>query len=192
MQALDLCCGKGGWTIGLIAEGWNVVGVDLCDFSSEYPGTFIQADLLTWEGWREMRASLIVASPPCEEFSRHSMPWTRAKNPPAPSLDLWHRCQFIARSLGEPLILENVRGAQRFCGRSTLNCGPFHLWGDVPALIPTDFGGKKKESYSSKQRAERAVIPFDLARFIGRVFKTQLTNTIPTAEGYRRGPAGDH
>jgi len=24
--AVDLCCGLGGWTEGLLAEGWDVVG----------------------------------------------------------------------------------------------------------------------------------------------------------------------
>jgi hypothetical protein len=35
-----------------------------------------------------------------------------------------------------PLIVENVRGAQPWVGRSAWNYGSFHLWGDVPALMP--------------------------------------------------------
>jgi hypothetical protein len=31
---------------------------------------------------------------------------------------------------------ENVRGAQPWVGRSRWNFGSFHLWGDVPALMP--------------------------------------------------------
>lgn len=170
VTALDLCCGIGGWAAGLMAAGLNVVGVDLQDFSSVYPGTFIQADLLTWEGWRHIpNVRVVVASTPCDEFSRHSMPWTRAKNPPVPSLALWRRAEFIAQTLGVPLIQENVRGAQQFLGRSKMNCGPFHLWGDVPAVVPT-FCGKKKEAFGGKQRAERAVIPFELSLHIGRCF----------------------
>ncbi len=34
------------------------------------------------------------------------------------------------------MIVENVRGAQRWVGRSRWNFGSFHLWGDVPALMP--------------------------------------------------------
>ncbi len=49
---LDLCCGLGGWAEGFISEGWQVVGVDISDFSKFYPGQFIQADLLTWNGWQ--------------------------------------------------------------------------------------------------------------------------------------------
>lgn len=165
--ALDLCCGLGGWAAGLIAEGWRVIGIDLKDFSAFYPGEFVQADLLTWEGWRGLPAKLVVASTPCEEFTRHSMPWTRAKNPPQPSLALWQRANQIAAVLGVPLIQENVRGAQAFIGRSAMNCGPFHLWGDVPVLVPV-FVGKKKESYAGCERAQRAVIPEHLSRWIGR------------------------
>lgn len=35
-----------------------------------------------------------------------------------------------------PLIVENVRGAQPWVGKSAWNYGSFHLWGDVPALMP--------------------------------------------------------
>jgi hypothetical protein len=35
-----------------------------------------------------------------------------------------------------PMIVENVRGAQEWVGRSVWNFGSFHLWGDVPALMP--------------------------------------------------------
>jgi hypothetical protein len=168
---LDLCCGLGGWASGFIAEGWDVLGVDLCDFSKQFPGRFVQADLLTWNGWQNTTTPplIVVASTPCDEFSRWSMPWTRAKNPPVPSLALWRRAQFIASTLGVPLIQENVKGAQRFVGKSAMNCGPFHLWGDVPAIVPY-FSGRKKESYGSKQKAERAKIPLDLARWIASCY----------------------
>lgn len=39
-----------------------------------------------------------------------------------------------------PLIVENVRGAQPWVGRSAWNYGSFHLWGDVPALMPINMG----------------------------------------------------
>lgn len=168
--ALDLCCGKGGWALGLMEAGWDVVGVDLADFSADYPGSFIQADLLQWDPAPYARARLVVASPPCEEFSRHSMPWTRARNPPPPSLALVDRCRAIAGQLGCPIILENVRGAQPWLGRSVLNCGPFHLWGDVPALIPTDAVYTPKQTLWSDRRTERAMVPRALARWIGECF----------------------
>jgi C-5 cytosine-specific DNA methylase len=35
-----------------------------------------------------------------------------------------------------PLIVENVRGAQKWVGRARWSFGSFYLWGDVPALMP--------------------------------------------------------
>lgn len=169
MKALDLCCGRGGWAAGLIAAGWEVVGVDIeARFRADYPGQFVCADLLTWEGWRSIpHVRLVVASTPCDEFSRWSMPWTRAQSPAVPSLALWNRANYIARELGVPIVQENVRGAQQFCGRSVLNCGPFHLWYDVPALAPY-FDGVPKSRLTGENKAKRAVIPFALAAWIGR------------------------
>lgn len=35
-----------------------------------------------------------------------------------------------------PLIVENVRGAQRWVGQAKWHFGSYYLWGDVPALMP--------------------------------------------------------
>ena len=43
-----------------------------------------------------------------------------------------------------PMVVENVRGAQPWVGRSKYNYGSFHLWGDVPALMPTTFAVQKR------------------------------------------------
>jgi len=179
--ALDLYCGRGGWAKGFLAAGWRVMGVDIEDFSSEYPGEFVQADVMRWELWRVLPVQIVLASEPCQEFSRWSMPWTRAKNPPYPSrsLELMKRSDYIAFEKMVPLIRENVRGAQQFIGRSRLNCGAFHLWGDVPAIIPP-FAGKKKESYGSKDIARRAEVPFHLAFHIAQVFKNYDNATFTT------------
>lgn len=165
MIALDLCCGKGGWAHGLIAAGWTVIGFDT-EPQPDYPGTFIQADARTVRGWAGFGASLIVASPPCEQFSRHQMPWTRAKNPPPPDLSIVDACRNAAKEAGAPLILENVRAAQGWLGRAAYHAGAFYLWGDVPALMPK-VTHRKKESFGSAKRLERAMVPFDLAKYIG-------------------------
>jgi hypothetical protein len=34
------------------------------------------------------------------------------------------------------MVVENVRGAQKWVGRARWNFGSFYLWGDVPALMP--------------------------------------------------------
>lgn len=49
----------------------------------------------------------------------------------------WHSNDFVCPKCFIPLIVENVRGAQPWVGRSKYNYGSFHVWGDVPVLMPS-------------------------------------------------------
>jgi hypothetical protein len=135
-----------------------------------------------------------------------AMPWSRAKAKAQAYRDhpetqkrltaLFDACFRIQREASEaagrhiPMIVENVRGAQPWVGRSVWNYGSFHLWGDVPALMPSGnhqkaehrgswfYGnklGSRSTSSGSKKRkrwsAMIAKIPEPLARHIARVFK---------------------
>ena len=56
------------------------------------------------------------------------------------------------------MIQENVRGAIPWVGRSAWNFGSYHLWGDVPALMPMTLravkvGGKSLVVNGNKQIA---------------------------------------
>jgi hypothetical protein len=215
----------------------------------EYPGQLVIQDVLTLHGSQFRDAALIVASPPCQEYSYMAMPWTRAKAKAAAIradttgaeterlTRLFDACFRIQREACEaaghhiPLVVENVRGAQKWVGRARWNFGSFYLWGDVPALMPivrgaikgnggqwfkdadtadgtygpghfrTTFEGATKNSGGSwfnvahnttsgkgqnpdgrlsgdgKSNARKAAsamiarIPFELARYIGNVFK---------------------
>ena len=164
---IDLCCGLGGWSQPFIDRGWRAVGFDIKRF--DYPGELVIQDVRTIDGRNLRGARLIVASPPCEEFSRFQMPWTRAKNPPEPDLSIVDACFRIAREAHAPVILENVRAAREWLGMATMHWGPFYLWGDgVPALLPS-LSYRLKESYSSSERAKRAQIPRVLADWIAEV-----------------------
>lgn len=153
--AIDLFCGLGGWTEGLLAEGYDVVGFDIEQHvygEHRYPGQLVVQDVLTLHGSQFKSATLIVASPPCQEYSYMAMPWTKAKAKAAEYrsgkrdvkqltalFDACFRiqreaCQAAARHI--PLVVENVKGAQPWVGRSRWAFGSFHLWGDVPALMP--------------------------------------------------------
>lgn len=153
--AFDLFCGLGGWTDGLLAEGWNVIGFDIerHDYGAGgYPAQLVLQDVMTIHGRQFKDAQLIVASPPCQEYSYMAMPWSRAKAIRDEYLygerdvknltALFDACFRIQREAIEaagrfiPLIVENVRGAIPWVGRSRWNYGSFHLWGDVPALMP--------------------------------------------------------
>jgi hypothetical protein len=65
--AVDLCCGLGGWTEGLLAEGWDVIGYDIEEHvygEHRYPAKLVIRDILTLHGSELGKADLIVASPP--------------------------------------------------------------------------------------------------------------------------------
>jgi hypothetical protein len=203
--AIDLFCGLGGWTDGLLAEGYDVIGFDITQHvygEQRYPAQLVIQDVTTLHGSQFKGAALIVASPPCQAYSYRAMPWKRAKALPPPDNTLFDACFRIQREACEasgrhiPLIVENVRGANPWVGRSRWNYGSFHLWGDVPALMPHFDGRKKgfngfkgfkdfhdceaarKWSSSDPRRkawsAEIAKIPLPLSRYIAATFRPQI------------------
>jgi len=143
--AIDLFCGLGGWAEGLLAEGFDVIGFDIERHEygdHRYPAQLVIQDVRTLHGSQFKDAALIVASPPCQAYSYRAMPWKRAKALPPPDNTLFDACFRIQREACEaagrhiPLIVENVRGAQKWVGRARWNFGSFYLWGDVPAIMP--------------------------------------------------------
>jgi hypothetical protein len=148
----DLFCGLGGWSEGFLAEGYECVGFDIeaHDYGTgSYPGTLILRDIRSIHGSELKDAAVIVASPPCQAYSYRAMPWKRAKALPPPDNTLFNECFRIQReaiaAAGHhiPLIVENVRGAQKWVGRAQWNYGSFYLWGDVPALMPMTLRAQK-------------------------------------------------
>ena len=164
--AFDLFCGLGGWADGFLAEGYECIGFDIERHnygSGGYPGQLVLQDVLTLHGAQFREAALIVASPPCQAYSARAMPWNRLADSitlglcqwgddggpvdgwaPLPPMDnrLFPACFRIQREASAaagryvPLVVENVKGAQRWVGRAAWSYGSFYLWGDVPALMP--------------------------------------------------------
>lgn len=170
--AIDLFAGLGGWTEALLAEGYYVVGFDIERHeygAHRYPGQLVIQDVLTLHGAQFKDAALIVASPPCQEYSYMAMPWKLAKAKAAAiradesgrmlaDLNrLFDACFRIQREASEaaghvvPMIVENVRGAIPWVGRSRWNFGSFHLWGDVPALMPWAMKGAMKGAITGRE-----------------------------------------
>jgi hypothetical protein len=70
---------------------------------------------------------------------------------------LFERAKELIEATGKPYVMENVRAARRFVGRSVLHTGAFHLWGNaVPALLPRQLlKGWVSHVYIDKNGKER-------------------------------------
>lgn len=175
MKAYDLFCGLGGWTEGLLTEGYNVTGYDIEAHEygdQKYPSKLVLRDVLTIHGSEFKDADLIVASPPCQAYSYMAMPWSRAKAMAAEyrsgkrSIEqlnaLFNACFRIQREACEaaghhiPMVVENVRGAQPWVGKAKANFGSFYLWGDVDMVGDRIIaGGLRWESARAAKRGAK-------------------------------------
>jgi hypothetical protein len=157
---IDLFCGLGGWADGFLSEGYDVIGFDIerHDYGTGgYPGQLVLQDVLTLHGSQFRSAAVIVASPPCQNYSYLAMPWSRSTTEHSqkakamrrkwetegPDNRLFDACFRIQREAIQaaghyiPLIVENVRGAIPWVVRPPRWAfGSFVLWGDIPALMP--------------------------------------------------------
>lgn len=230
--AIDLFCGLGGWTEGLLAEGYDVVGFDIEQHvygEHRYPAQLVIQDVLTLHGSQFKDAALLVMSPPCQEFSYMAMPWKRGKQiaralrgedefpegyrgsrTVADLNRLFDACFRIQREACQaagrhiPMVVENVRGAEKWVGKAKWAYGSYLLWGDVPALMPPIKQNAKMPgcSYSSDREkgktwgphhagaCEAAGVKNPGFRFdgSGKSFQSESVNQhvkVPSAEGRR-------
>lgn len=164
---LDVFCGVGGWTKTFKSRGWNCVGVDLADFSAEYPGEFVQADALTLgREWID-QFDAVLMSPPCEEYARAWLPWLRGDKQPAKwALDLLEWSVALCDRPGRMVECSNF-SARHVAG--SIRVGSYSLWGDVPLLIRDVPRGKMAKSGMRPEL--RAEIPDELARSVAEWFE---------------------
>lgn len=148
--AIELYSGLSGWGAGFLAEGYDVWAFDIKDMFRETGQRkpdgiqLVLYDVLQIHGSMFRNADVIVSSSPCQEFSYRSLPFKRCKNLPEPELGIkLFKAQYrIQREASEaaghhiPMVVENVRGAQKYVGRAAWHFGSYYLFGDVPAIMP--------------------------------------------------------
>jgi hypothetical protein len=153
-----------GWSAGWLALGGRAVGFDIEHLPHHGPvpngAELVLQDVLTLHGRQFKDAALILASPPCQNYSYMAMPWKRGKaiakairdDQTGRKLDalnaLFNACFRIQAEASEsagrhiPMVVENVKGAQAWVGSAAWHFGSYFLWGDVPALMPFTRGRK--------------------------------------------------
>lgn len=169
MNAVDLCCGNGGMTRGMIAAGFRVVGVDVVA-RPDYPAPLIVQDVRELDPAQLGRPDYIHASPPCTRFSLARA--TRNKDPPTEAdLDILRAClRVIDDRKPRFWSVENVRGAVKWfrpiLGEPRIRHGPFYLWGNFPPFLVASSGltkGLDNNAARVRDPWKRSEMPAELA-----------------------------
>lgn len=201
---IDLYCGLFGWGEAFLDEGYDVIGFDIeyrpCP-AIERGAQLVLQDARTLHGSQFKRAAIIVCSPPCQKYSYMAMPWGRSKreihwqewerDSPFGDFhlnDLFDACFRIQREASEaagheiPMVVENVKGAQKWVGRARWHYGSFYLWGDVPALMPFS-GGHRKVPGMNFHEHEKTGMP-------GRSFQSAAVESMKNSGVKGAAPIG--
>ena len=166
---VDICAGLKGTSAAMVARGWEVITLDN-DLAFKPD---ILCDLRCWN-WEGIKPDLMWFSPPCTEFAREFMPWSRTGK--TPDLSIYQACIRIIQEVQPRYwIIENVKGAIKYFGKPAASIGPFFLWGFFPDLGKIKLSGRKKESLSSSHSAERAKIPFELSLAVAQAIEQTET-----------------
>ena len=108
MTVLDLFCGGGGASAGMLKAGASwITGVDI-ENQPEYPLWFFHADALALPVEYLQRFDFIWASPPCQAYSYAGHRW---RNAGKKYDDLADKTRRLLHWSGVPFVIENVPGA---------------------------------------------------------------------------------
>lgn len=175
---LDLCAGLGGASIPMRLRGWRVVTVD----NNPQFNTDVVADIRTWS-WHGSVPDLLWMSPPCTQFAREFMPWS--KTGVVPDMSIFLAClQLVERIKPRYWVIENVKGAIKwfrpYIGMPRYACNPYFLWGYFPDISHVLVSGSKSK-LSSRREFERSLIPYKLSFSLAVAIEASML--LPFEEG---------
>lgn len=181
---LDLFSGLGGFSAAFAdADDWEVVTVDLDPDDRFDPD--LRADVLDLRPADLPDADVILASPPCEEFSpANNLNGERDPAPEAVAL-VYHALGLIKAKRPDYWFLENPRGRLRtligtptaevtYCQYGTDYMKPTDLWGDHPPMTyracgygdPCHDPNREGTNNYAEDPADKAVVPYELSESI--------------------------
>jgi len=189
-RMLDLFSGLGGASEAFVqSDDWEVVRIENNPVLSGIPETQ-NRDVLDWMDWVQMLGTqgdfdLIWASPPCEDFARLWMPWTRKELPPGfePSLELMQASRdIIAHYRPKHHVIENVIGAREWfkpaLGQPAQVIDSINLWGRFPHItLPVGFKHLKHDKGGKHplRSNHRALIPWEVSNGLLEAIESQWT-----------------
>lgn len=176
MKVLDLFSGLGGWSKAFKDRGHKRITVDINEeFNPDICIDIIELDV------REMGTfDVILASPPCTEFSKASMPdsWNKNRTTNPDTALLKRTIEIIEKLKPTYWIIENVRGAKPYfyplLGKPVKKVGSRYLWGNFPIVDCKNKYGKEKLSPSKNRPALRSLIPYELSLAVCRAIENEL------------------
>ena len=177
MNVLDLFSGLGGWSRAFQERGHNVTTLDVNPkFEPD-----ICVNIVKWQPAGEY--DVILASPPCTEFSKASLPksWVCNKNGANPDTTLLEKTVEIIQELKPAYwIIENVRGAvpyfEPIMGKPIKKIGSRYLWGKFPMFDAAPKYGKWKLPKTKDRPALRSLIPYNLSLALCLACERELKN----------------
>jgi len=178
-RVLDLFCGVGGFSLAFLRAGWYVAGVDLVR-RSEFGGTFIKSDVRDLDPDFTESFDAVLASPPCEEFARHRLPWLKGKHQNEEgALRLEAAKSLLSWTVGlcagrECRIVECSKFAGQAVPGAVLWNGSWSLWGDVPLLLPQV--KRLKTGMSGLKPWQRARVPYSLSYTVEKWFSQKVVD----------------
>ena len=198
MKVLDLCSGFGGFSEAFVrCPHWEVMRIEINPLLSEVPDTEI-IDVLEFRdnlldmierGYNPARPDLILASPPCREFStgfrspRSQSAIDRELDSYQPDMKILEACLDIISMLKPTYyIIENVRGSIRYfeprLGKPICSVGAWWFYGKFPSFdvnleVPEKRTMDKRHSPLRVQH--KSVIPLVVSQAIKKAIETQTS-----------------
>ena len=192
---LDLCSGLGGFSQAFVEDpAWGVIRIENNPILSGVEHTRL-LDVRHWIDWlpaliaENGKPDIILASPPCLEFSMaYNAPGPKAKREGfdfEPDMEIVEAVfEIIDYCKPSYFIVENVKGAVPhflvYFNRWKQRISSFYLWGNFPHInMPKDFSHKKSdgEAWSSAtlRSNKRAMIPLEISEAILQAISAQTT-----------------